>query len=247
LQRSAPVLPMMPGMPERRTHDYLRNGVTTLFAAFDAATGDVITAIHRRHRAIEFKKFLTKIDQTVPEDLDVHLICDNYGTHKTPAITAWLARHPRFHMHFTPTYSSWINQVERWFGLLTDKKIRRSAHRSVQALEADIRAWTADWNTHPKPFIWTKTAEQIPRVQCSCGANAAAVLWRVGGQVDRSKRVALSTSARMRSTTARVSQSIWLSPCRMRYQRDRLWKVATTRSPASRAWRVTGAQRGRKG
>ena len=161
LQRSAPVLPMMPGMPERRTHDYLRNGVTTLFAAFDTATGEVITSIHRRHRAIEFKKFLVKIDRTVPAGLDVHLICDNYGTHKTPAVTAWLARHPRFHMHFTPTYSSWINQVERWFGLLTDKKIRRGAHRSVQALEADIRAWAADWNTDPKPFIWTKTAEQI--------------------------------------------------------------------------------------
>jgi transposase len=161
LQRSASVLPMMPGMPERRTHDYLRNGVTTLFAAFDTATGDVITSIHRRHRAIEFKKFLTKIDQTVPGDLDVHLIIDNYGTHKTPAITAWLARHPRFHMHFTPTYSSWINQVERWFGLLTDKKIRRGTHKSVQALEADIRAWAADWNTNPKPFTWTKTAEEI--------------------------------------------------------------------------------------
>jgi transposase len=164
LQRSSPVLPMMPGMPERRTHDYLRNGVTTLFAAFDTATGEVITSIHRRHRAIEFKKFLTKIDQTVPAHLDVHLVCDNYGTHKTPAITAWLARHPRFHMHFTPTYSSWINQVERWFGLLTDKKIRRGAHRSVQALEADIRGWTADWNTHPQPFIWTKPAETDPRI-----------------------------------------------------------------------------------
>jgi transposase len=161
LQRSAPVLPMMPGMPERRTHDYLRNGVTTLFAAFDTATGEVISSIHRRHRAAEFKKFLTKIDKTVPANLDVHLICDNYGTHKTPAIQAWLAKHPRFHMHFTPTYSSWINQVERWFGFLTDKKIRRGTHTSVQALEADIRDWIADWNSHPRPFIWTKTGEEI--------------------------------------------------------------------------------------
>jgi transposase/transposase-like protein len=161
LNRSSPVLPMMPGMPERRTHDYVRNGVTTLFAAFNTATGEVISSLHRRHRAIEFRKFLTKIDQTVPAELDIHLICDNYGTHKTPAINAWLARHPRFHMHFTPTYSSWVNQVERWFGFLDDQKIRRGTHTSVQALEADIRTWVAAWNNNPTPFIWTKTAEEI--------------------------------------------------------------------------------------
>jgi transposase len=161
LDRSAPVLPMMPGMPERRTHDYVRNGITTLFAAFDTATGEVISSIHRRHRAAEFKKFLTKIDKEVPAHLDIHLICDNYGTHKTPAIKAWLDRHPRFHMHFTPTGSSWVNQVERWFGFLADQMIRRGAHKSVQALEADIRAWVAAWNDNPKPFIWTKTAQQI--------------------------------------------------------------------------------------
>jgi transposase len=161
LDRSQPVLPMMPGMPERRTHDYLRNGITTLFAAFDTRTGEVISSIHRRHRAAEFRKFLTKIDQEVPEHLAIHLICDNYGTHKTPAIKAWLARHPRFHMHFTPTGSSWVNQVERWFGFLDDQMIRRGAHKSVQALEADIRAWVAGWNDNPKPFIWTKTAQQI--------------------------------------------------------------------------------------
>jgi transposase len=161
LDRSQPVLPMMPGMPERRTHDYVRNGITTLFAAFDTATGEVISSVHRRHRAVEFKKFLAKIDKEVPADLDIHLICDNYGTHKTPAIRAWLQRHPRFHMHFTPTGSSWINQVERWFGFLADRMIRRGAHRSVQALEADIRAWVANWNNDPKPFIWTKTAQEI--------------------------------------------------------------------------------------
>jgi transposase len=161
LDRSQPVLPMMPGMPERRTHDYHRNGITSLFAAFNTADGTVISELHRQHRASEFRKFLTTIDKSVPAGLDVHLICDNYGTHKTPAIKAWLGRHPRFHMHFTPTGSSWINQVERWFGLLTEQKIRRGVHKSVQALEADIRAWVADWNTHPRPFLWTKTAEEI--------------------------------------------------------------------------------------
>jgi transposase len=161
LDRSAPVLPMMPGMPERRTHDYLRGGVTTLFAALNTATGEVIGSLHRRHRAVEFKKFLTKLDKEVPADLDVHLICDNYATHKTPAIHKWLLAHPRFHMHFTPTSSSWLNQVERWFGLLTDKQIRRGVHKNVQVLEKDIRDWIAHWNEDPKPFTWTKTADQI--------------------------------------------------------------------------------------
>ncbi|MEZ0088885.1 transposase [Streptacidiphilus sp. EB129] len=161
LDRSQPVLPIMPGMPERRSHDYVRNGLTTLFAAFDVSSGKVISSLHRRHRAQEFKKFLIKIDKEVPEDLEVHLICDNYGTHKTPAIRAWLERHPRFHLHFTPTSSSWINQVERWFGFLSDQMIRRGAHKNVQALEADIRAWVKDWNENPKPFTWTKTAEEI--------------------------------------------------------------------------------------
>ena len=161
LDRSAPVLPMMPGMPERRTHDYIRHGITTLFAALDIASGEVIGEIHRRHRAAEFKKFLIKLHKEVPAELDVHLICDNYGTHKAPVVTKWLAAHPRFHMHFTPTYSSWLNQVERWFGLLTDKKLRRSAHRSIQALERDIRDWIAVWNDNPKPFVWTKTADEI--------------------------------------------------------------------------------------
>ncbi|MFJ9371195.1 IS630 family transposase [Nocardia sp. NPDC101769] len=161
LDRSAPVLPMMPGMPERRTHDYIRHPITTLFAALDIANGEVIGEIHRRHRAVEFKKFLITLDKRVPPELDVHLICDNYSTHKAPVVAKWLAAHPRFHMHFTPTYSSWLNQVERWFGLLTDKKLRRSAHRSIQALERDIRDWITRWNTDPKPFTWTKTADDI--------------------------------------------------------------------------------------
>jgi transposase len=161
LDRSQPVLPMMPGMPERRTHDYARNGITSLFAAFNIADGTVISALHRRHRAVEFKKFLARIDAEVPAQLDVHVVCDNYGTHKTPAVNTWLARHPRFHVHFTPTSSSWVNQVERWFAYITDELIRRGSHASVQALEADIRAWVDAWNNDPKPFVWTKTAEQI--------------------------------------------------------------------------------------
>lgn len=161
LDRSQPVLPMMPGMPERRTHDYLRHGITSLFAAFNITDGTVISALHRRHRATEFKKFLITIDKAVPAELDVHLVCDNYATHKTDEIRKWLARHPRFHVHFTPTGSSWMNQVERWFGLLTDKLIRRSVHTSIQALERDIRAWIQTWNENPKPFTWTKSADEI--------------------------------------------------------------------------------------
>src|SRR5712675_199066 len=161
LDRSQPVLPMMPGMPERRTHDYLRHGITSLFAAFNIADGTVISALHRRHRAIEFRKFLVRIDKAVPAGLDVHLVCDNYATHNTPETRTWLARHPRFHVHFTPTGSSWMNQVERWFGLLTDKLIRRGVHTSVQALENDIKAWIATWNDNPRPFTWTKTADEI--------------------------------------------------------------------------------------
>jgi transposase len=161
LDRSAPVLPMMPGLPERRTHDYLRHGITSLFAALDVASGEVYGSIHRRHRAAEFKKFLAKLDKDIPAELDVHLICDNYVTHKTATVANWLDAHPRFHMHFTPTYSSWLNQVERWFALLTDKKLRRGAHRSIQALEKDIRQWITHWNQNPKPFAWTKTADEI--------------------------------------------------------------------------------------
>jgi transposase len=161
LDRSQPVLPMMPGMPERRSHDYVRHGVTSLFAAFNIADGTVITELHRRRRAVEFRKFLTAIDKAVPEHLDVYLVCDNLSTHKTPAINDWLARRPRFHMHFTPTGSSWINQVERWFAYLTTQLLRRGIHKSVAALEKDLREWIKNWNQDPQPFAWTKTADEI--------------------------------------------------------------------------------------
>ncbi len=161
LARSQPTFPMMPGMPEKRTHDYVRHGTTSLFAAFNTTDGTVISSLHRRHRAVEFKKFLAKIDSQVPGHLDVHLVADNYATHKSPAIVRWLESHPRFHMHFTPTYSSWINQVERFFAYVTADLLQRSDHRSVQALEGDIRKWVKAWNEDPKPFIWTKTADQI--------------------------------------------------------------------------------------
>ena len=161
LDRSSPVLPMMPGMPEKRTHDYVRYGTTTLFAALDTATGLVICELHRQHRAVEWRKFLQKIDRTVPAGIDVHIVADNYATRKTPMIQKWLTEHPRVHMHFTPTSSPWLNQVERWFAELTARMLRRGAHRSVQALETDIRAWIDNWNENPKPFVWTKTADEI--------------------------------------------------------------------------------------
>ncbi|WP_125043874.1 IS630 family transposase [Streptomyces chrestomyceticus] len=161
LDRSQPVLPMMPGVPERRSHDYVRAGTTTLFAALEVASGKVFGSLHRRHRAVEFKKFLARLDKEVPAGLGVHLILDNYATHKTPAVKTWLLAHPRFHLHFTPTSASWLNLVERWFAELTQKKLKRGVHRSVQALERDIRAWLADWNEHPRPFLWTKSADEI--------------------------------------------------------------------------------------
>jgi LuxR family transcriptional regulator, maltose regulon positive regulatory protein len=161
LDRAQPMLPMMPGMPERRSRDYVRHGTTSLFAAFNVADGTVITSLHRHHRATEFKKFLVRIDKTVPSNLDVHLVCDNLAAHRTAAIQDWLTHHPRFRLHFAPTGSSWVNQVERWFGYLTDQRIRRSAHKSVQALEADIHDWMENCNHNPRPFTWTKTAEEI--------------------------------------------------------------------------------------
>jgi transposase len=161
LDRSQPVLPMMPGMPERRTHDYARHGTTSLFAAFNIADGTVISELHRRHRAAEYLAFLRAIDKAVPPDLDVHVICDNLATHKTPAVNEWIARHPRFHIHFTPTGSSWVNQVERWFAYLTTQMLQRGVHTSVQALEADVRTWIEHWNSNPRPFVWKKTAEEI--------------------------------------------------------------------------------------
>src|SRR4051794_13305627 len=161
LDRTAPILPLLPGTPERATHDYQRHGTSSLYAALDITTGKVIGSLHSRHRAIEFKKFLTTIDKEVPDDLAVHLVLDNASTHKTPAIQKWLLAHPRFVVHFTPTSSSWLNLVERWFGELTTKKLQRGAHTSVRALNTDIRAWIKTWNEDPRPYVWTKTADQI--------------------------------------------------------------------------------------
>ena len=161
LDRTAPVLPLMPGTPPRRTHDYRRFGTTNLYAALDAATGKVITAMTARHRAEEFRKFLNLIDKQVPAGLDVHIVLDNSSTHKTPAIKRWQVRHPRFSFHFTPTYSSWMNLVERWFAELTTKWIRRGTHRSTRELTESIQHWTDNWNRDPKPFTWHKTADEI--------------------------------------------------------------------------------------
>jgi transposase len=161
LDRTQPILPMLPGSPQRATHDYKRHGTSSLYAALDLATGKVIGQLHSRHRAIEFHKFLVTIDQHVPAHLDVHLVLDNSSTHKTPKIQRWLAAHTRFHLHFTPTSSSWLNLVERWFAELTNKWLKRAAHRSVRALNADIRAWIETWNENPRPYVWTKPAEHI--------------------------------------------------------------------------------------
>jgi len=161
LDRSAPILPLLPGTPARQTHDYKRNGTTNLYAALDVASGNVIAELTPRHRAEEFRRFLNLIDHSVPEHLDVHVIVDNSSTHKTPSIQRWLVRHPRFTLHFTPTYSSWLNLVERWFAELTTKWLKRSAHRSVKELVASIRTWITNWNDDPKPFVWHKTADEI--------------------------------------------------------------------------------------
>jgi transposase len=161
LDRTAPVLPMRPGIPERATHDYKRHGTSSLYAALDLSTGKVIGQLHSRHRAIEFKKFLQTLDREVPSELEVHLVLDNASTHKTPVIKRWLLAHPRFVVHFTPTSSSWLNLVERWFAELTNKKLRRGTHTSVRQLNADIRNWIDTWNDDPQPYVWTKTADQI--------------------------------------------------------------------------------------
>jgi transposase len=161
LSRTQPVLPMRAGQQERRTHDYKRHGVTSLFAALDIATGSVLGNCYRRHRSVEFLDFLKKIDRAVPTDLDVHLVLDNYGTHKTALVRQWLQKRPRYHLHFTPTHASWLNQVERWFALLTQRQIKRGSHRSVQELEAAIREFIAAHNQQPQPFRWTKSADQI--------------------------------------------------------------------------------------
>jgi transposase len=161
LDRTAPVLPMLPGTPARASHDYVRAGTSSLYAALDINSGKVISSLHARHRAIEFKKFLQAIDREVPAEFEVHVVLDNASTHKTPAVKRWLLAHPRFVLHFTPTSSSWLNLVERWFGELTTKKLQRGTHRSVHALNTDIRNWINTWNENPRPYIWTKTADQI--------------------------------------------------------------------------------------
>ena len=161
LDRTQPLLPMQPGQAARHTHTYRRHGTTTLFAALDAKTGRVIGHLSARHRSVEFRTFLDKIDAAVPADLEVHLVLDNYGTHKTPLIQRWLAKHSRFHLHFTPTYASWLNLVERWFAELTTKQLRRNAHRSVAALKRAIREFLDVHNEDPKPIVWTKSADDI--------------------------------------------------------------------------------------
>ena len=161
LDRTSPVLPLRPGLPERRTHDYVRGGTTNLYAALDVASGHVIADMTERHRAVEFRRFLNLINRSVPDGLDVHLVVDNVSTHKTPEIHRWLLRHPRFHLHFTPTYSSWMNLVERWFAELTTKWLRRGTHRSTKELESSIQTWIDGWNEEPKPFVWHKSADEI--------------------------------------------------------------------------------------
>jgi len=161
LDRTQPILPLAPGLPQRRTHDYKRHGTTNLFAALDIATGQVIGELHRRHRSKEFLAFLRTIEANVPAELEVHLIMDNYGTHKTPSVKAWLARHSRFRVHFTPTSSSWLNLVERWFALISQRQIKRGTHRSTRELERAIRQYLDIYNEDPKPFIWTKSADDI--------------------------------------------------------------------------------------
>jgi transposase len=161
LNRTAPTLPMLPTTPARATHDYERNGTCDLFAALDVASGTVLTDIRARHTSDDFLAFLNKINRNVPAGLDVHVVLDNLSTHKTPKVQRWLLRHRRFHFHFTPTYGSWMNLVERWFSALTTKKLQRSAHRSVKALAADITAWVERWNNNPTPFIWHRSADDI--------------------------------------------------------------------------------------
>jgi len=161
LDRTAPILPLLPGTPARATHDYRRHGTTNLYAALNVASGKVISNLSERHRAEEFRRFLNLIERSVPEGLAVHVIIDNSSTHKTPAIHRWLLRHPRFVLHFTPTYSSWLNLVERWFAELTERWLRRGSHRSTKELVASIRSWITDWNENPRPFVWHKTADEI--------------------------------------------------------------------------------------
>ena len=161
LDRTQPIFPLLPGAPERRSLDYNRNGTIALYAALNLAIGELTHQLTAQHRAIEFKKFLSLIDKSVPKELVVHIVIDNHSTHKTPAIKKWLLAHPRFHIHFTPTSSSWLNLVERWFAEITEKSIRRGTHRSVKELADSITHWVGTWNEHPRPYVWHKTADEI--------------------------------------------------------------------------------------
>jgi transposase len=161
LDRAQPVLPLLPGTPQRMSHDYKRHGTIDLYAALNVATGVVTHQLTPRHRAVEFQKFLNLIDRTVPPGLTVHVVLDNSSTHKTPSIQRWLLRHPRFEFHFTPTSSSWMNLVERWFAEITNKWIRRGTHRSISELATSITGWVGTWNDHPRPYVWHKTADEI--------------------------------------------------------------------------------------
>jgi transposase len=208
IDRTAPILSIMPTTPARMTHDYVRHGTTSLFAALDLSSGSVIAQHYRRHRHQEFLRFLKLIDAAVPKDLDLHLVLDNYANHKTPKVKEWLIRHPRFHLHFTPTSSSWLNPVKRWFAELTNRKLRRSAHRSITELEADVRQWINEWNADPKPFVWTKTAgiawlvfnwrscrrcpavpDALAAIQTAATMSFAAATGRSGASGDASKLV----------------------------------------------------------
>ena len=217
LDRTQPLLPLSPGQAERRSHDYKRHGTTALFAALDIATGRVLGRCYRRHRATEFRRFLDAIDAAVPAELDIHLVMDNYATHKAPAIKAWFAKLPRYHLHFTPTYASWLNQVERWFALLTERQIRRGVHRSIKELEAAVAAFIADHNAAPRPFLWTKSADQIFSSNAkfcqrtlTVHANSSTNLWfRILG-------LSVSTRYGRRNRAATRHQIAWLSCARPR-------------------------------
>ena len=222
LDRTQPILPLAPGIPERRTHDYMRHGTTTLFAALDIATGEVIGELHRRHRSSEFLQFLRTIDANVPANLDVHLVMDNYGTHKTPSVKNWFARHPRFHVHFTPTSASWINQVERWFSTLTEKQIRRGTHRSTRQLEQAIRSYLDTYNADPKPFTWHKSADDMEHLPAGRSQHALPVCWPLFDAADPNNvtaqrnetTVALSVALpAQQSVRARASPGSLLSDC----------------------------------
>ena len=207
---------------ERRTHDYMRHGTTTLFAALGIATGEVIGQCIARHRSREFLKFLRTLEAQVPDDLDVHLVMDNYATHKTPAVQRWLARHPRWHVHFTPTGASWLNQVERFFALLTEKQLRRGVHRSTQELERAIRRYIDTVNSNPRPFRWTKSADDIL-------ATIRRFCLRTLDTAERQKETCLSMKLSKAAETQRMSHRGFQSLCHIRVRTVQL--PPTSRHP----------------